>query len=206
MAAGKVSGNATLEQPYRVRRDRRSLFRRGLPARLPQRATVVTLHNTVDLPTRSTQSQQREEACRCDRPGHGRHRAATTQLRLYAGPKQTDMLSSIHADRRRRQADGPTLEPLIQYGMAGPSSPSRSILALRFLYAHGVPQLGLGHHHRSPSSSTLVLLPTRLHDDEVVAEDDAHPAQGRRHQAQVRQPQNHRSQARRDERRDDGAL
>jgi YidC/Oxa1 family membrane protein insertase len=42
-----------------------------------------------------------------------------TRVRVFAGPKQTDVLKSIHAMGPDGKPDGPTLEPLIQYGMLG---------------------------------------------------------------------------------------
>ncbi len=55
-----------------------------------------------------------------------------TRLRLFAGPKETDVLNSIHAIGADGKPTGPSLEPLIQFGwltiIAKPL-----YLALRFL-------------------------------------------------------------------------
>jgi YidC/Oxa1 family membrane protein insertase len=58
-----------------------------------------------------------------------------TRLRLFAGPKETDLLKTIHAAGADGKPTGPSLEPLIQLGwltiIAKPL-----YLALRFLHDH----------------------------------------------------------------------
>jgi YidC/Oxa1 family membrane protein insertase len=64
-----------------------------------------------------------------------------TRLRLFAGPKAMDIVSSIHAIGADGKADGQSLEPLIQFGwltvIAKPL-----YLALRFLDEHGIGNWG----------------------------------------------------------------
>ncbi len=77
---------------------------------------------------------------------------------------------------RTAKPDGPSLESLIQFGWLGVIAKPLYIM-LRFMVAHGHLKLGLGHHlvhgHLQPRSPAHA-----LHDDQVVAQDDAHPAQG----------------------------
>src|SRR5205814_8118374 len=83
-----------------------------------------------------------------------------TRLRLYAGPKQVDILAGIHAMGADGKPDGPSLEPLIQFGwltiIAKPL-----FLALRFLYNHGIPNWGWDIILLTILFN-LLLLPTRL--------------------------------------------
>jgi YidC/Oxa1 family membrane protein insertase len=89
--------------------------------------------------------------------------SGNTHLRLFAGPKETDLLKAIHATGADGKPDGPTLEPIIQFGMwAIIAKPL--YLALRFL--HG--QLGDGIYTWGWAIIivtvifNLLMLPTRL--------------------------------------------
>ena len=105
-----------------------------------------------------------------------------TRLRLYAGPKQIDVLNtdSRHG-RRTAKPTGQSLEPLIQFGWWGIIA-KPLYLALRCAAQPAGP--GADNWGWAIIIITVifnvVLLPTRFMDDEVLAEDDAHPAQGRR--------------------------
>jgi YidC/Oxa1 family membrane protein insertase len=59
--------------------------------------------------------------------------SGTTRVRLYAGPKQLDVLKTIHALGADGRANGPTLQPLINYGFWGLIA-TPLYLALRFLH------------------------------------------------------------------------
>src|SRR5208283_1558050 len=64
-----------------------------------------------------------------------------THVRLFAGPKATDILSSIHATGADGKATGQSLEPLIQFGfwtfIAKPL-----YIVLRFMVRAGVSNWG----------------------------------------------------------------
>jgi YidC/Oxa1 family membrane protein insertase len=83
-----------------------------------------------------------------------------TRLRLYAGPKQMEILSAIHAVGSDGRQTGPTLESLIQFGwltvIAKPL-----FLALRFLYEHVIANWGWAIIIVTVLFN-LVLLPTRI--------------------------------------------
>ena len=57
--------------------------------------------------------------------------------------------------------DGPSLEPLIQFGIAGPSSPSRSTSSCASWSAHGIANWGWAIIVFTVIF-TLVMLPTRI--------------------------------------------
>jgi YidC/Oxa1 family membrane protein insertase len=117
-AAAKVSGNATSEQPFDYAAVADLYFAAALLPDSPEHATLVTQHNSVDvLSDLSNPSSQKKP-----HPVLGIAMGDTsgpTHVRVFAGPKQTDVLKSIHAMGSDGKPDGPTLEPLIQYGMWG---------------------------------------------------------------------------------------
>jgi len=84
-----------------------------------------------------------------------------TRLRLYAGPKQMDLLSTIHSIAADGKPDGPSLESLIQFGSWLGVIAKPLFLALRFLYEHGVPNWGWAIIIVTVIFNTI-LLPTRI--------------------------------------------
>jgi YidC/Oxa1 family membrane protein insertase len=158
-AAAKVSNNATLDQPFQYAAISDLYFAAAFLPEEPARTSVVTLHNTIDLPTDlSDPNSQKRPA---DLIGFAMGDASgSTRLRLYAGPKAMDTLASIHAMGADGQPTGQSLEPLIQFGwltiIAKPL-----YLALRFLYEHGIPNWGWAIIVITIIFN-LALLPTRL--------------------------------------------
>jgi YidC/Oxa1 family membrane protein insertase len=139
-AFGKVGNNTTIEQPYSYAAITDLYFVSAFLPDVPERTTLVTLHNTIDLP--GTLSDPTSEK----KPAHllGLAMGDTsgfTRLRLYAGPKAMDVLASIHATGPDGKPTGQSLEPLIQFGwltiIAKPL-----YLALRYLVEHGVDSWG----------------------------------------------------------------
>jgi YidC/Oxa1 family membrane protein insertase len=131
-AATKVSGNATVEQPFDYASIADLYFAAAFLPDSPETATLVTQHDTVDiLSDLSNPSSQKKPA-----PVLGMAMGDTTggsHLRLFAGPKQTEVLKGIHATSADGKQTGPSLEPLIQYGMWGIIA-KPLYLALRWLH------------------------------------------------------------------------
>ena len=158
-AAKKVSGDATLTQPYQYAAVDDLYFAAAFLPDNPQQTTVVTLHHSVDLPgDLSDPNSQKKPAdvvglAMGDTSGY-------TRLRLFAGPKATDVLSSVHATGADGKPTGQSLEPLIQYGMwtilAKPL-----YLALRFLVEHGIGNWGWSIIVIT-AIFNLIMLPTRI--------------------------------------------
>jgi YidC/Oxa1 family membrane protein insertase len=155
----KISNNATLDLPYSYAAVTDLYFAAAFLPDAPDRATLVTLHNTIDLP-RDLGDPNSEK-----KPAHVLGLAmgdtsGSTRLRLYAGPKAMDLLTSIHATGADGKPTGQSLEPLIQYGwltvIAKPL-----YLALRFLVEHGVNNWGWSIIIITIIFN-LVLLPTRV--------------------------------------------
>jgi YidC/Oxa1 family membrane protein insertase len=116
IAAAKVSGNATSEQPFDYAAVTDLYFAAAFLPDNPSRATLVTLHNTIDLPSDLTNPNSQKKPDPVIGLAMG-DTGGVTRLRLFAGPKQTDVLKTVHSTGPDGKATGPTLEPLIQYGM-----------------------------------------------------------------------------------------
>ena len=115
MKSSKVSGNATYDQPYQYAAISDLYFAAAFLPDVPSQATMVTLHNTVDLPSDLTNpaSQKKPEDVLGLAVGDV---SGLTHLRLYAGPKQMDVLKTVHAMSADNKPTGPSLVPLIQFG------------------------------------------------------------------------------------------
>ncbi|HVC46392.1 MAG TPA: membrane protein insertase YidC [Terracidiphilus sp.] len=113
--AKKVSGDATYTAPYDYAAVTDLYFAAAfLPSSLDH-ATVVTLHNSVDLPSDLSNPTSKKKPDSVLGLAVG-DTSGITRLRLFAGPKGTDVLTAVHATGEDGKPDGPSLEPLIQYG------------------------------------------------------------------------------------------
>ncbi len=139
-AAAKVSNNNTLDGNYEWAATADLYFAAAFLPDVPQRATVVTLHHTIDLPTDLSNPGSEKKPADLIGLAVG-DTSGFTRVRVYAGPKQTDLLSNIHSVGADGKPTGPSLETLIQFGwltvIAKPL-----FLALRFLFEHGIPNWG----------------------------------------------------------------
>jgi YidC/Oxa1 family membrane protein insertase len=115
MASAKVSGNATLDQPYEFAGISDLYFAAVFLPDVPSRATVVTLHHTLDLPSdlADPNSQKKPEDVIGLAIGD---QSGATRVRLYSGPKELDVLNSVRAMGPDGKPTGQSLQPLIQYG------------------------------------------------------------------------------------------
>jgi YidC/Oxa1 family membrane protein insertase len=158
-SASKISNNNTLEGNYEYAASADLYFAAAFLPDAPERATVVTLHHAIDLPTDPSNPTSEKKSADVLGVAAG-DTSGDTHLRLYAGPKQMDILAGIHAMGVDGKPDGPSLESLIQFGwltvIAKPL-----FLALRFLYRHGIPNWGWDIILFTVLFN-LLLLPTRL--------------------------------------------
>jgi YidC/Oxa1 family membrane protein insertase len=155
-AAGKVSGNATLEGDYEYAAASDLYFTAAFLPDAPNRATVVTLHNAIDLNDSTTTSKHLVDVLGLavgDTSGF-------TRARLYAGPKQMEILDSIHAHSADGSTNGPNLRSLIQFGYLKYLS-EPLYFALRFLYEHGISNWGWAIIIIT-AIFNLLMLPTRF--------------------------------------------
>ncbi len=118
MAAKKVSGNATLDQPYEYAAITDLYFAAAMMPDVPARASLVTLHHTIDLPSDLSDLNSPKKPVDVIGLALG-DQDGDTRLRIYAGPKETDILKSVHAIGADGKADGEPLSSLIQYGWWG---------------------------------------------------------------------------------------
>jgi YidC/Oxa1 family membrane protein insertase len=131
--AAKVSGNNTLEAPYQYAAVMDLYFAAAFLPEVPDRTTVVTLHNSIDLPADPSDPNSRKTSPAVLGLAVG-DTSGDTRLRLFAGPKATGILKSIHTMGSDGKTDGPGLESLIQFGSWLGYIAKPLYLALRFLH------------------------------------------------------------------------
>jgi YidC/Oxa1 family membrane protein insertase len=157
--SAKVGGNATLEQPYEYAAITDLYFATAFLPDVPSRTSVVTLHHTIDVPSDLTDPNSKKRPADVLGLAMG-DQSGYTRLRLFAGPKEMDVLNSVHAIGSDGKPSGQALSPLIQLGfwtfIAKPL-----YIALRFLYEHGVPNWGWAIIIFTVLFN-LLLLPTRV--------------------------------------------
>jgi len=138
--AKKISNNATRDEPYDYAAVIDLYFASAFLPDSPATTTVVTLHNSIQLPSDPSDPNSPKKPADVLGLAVGDTRGIT-RLRLYAGPKQLDLLKTVHATGSDGKPTGPSVEPLIQYGwltvIAKPL-----YLILRFFYEHGIGNWG----------------------------------------------------------------
>ena len=117
-AAKKISGEATFDQPYDYAGLMDLYFAAAFLPGAPQRATMVTFHHTIDLPTDLSDPNSQKKPQDVVGLAMG-DQSGDTEVRLYAGPKETDILNSVRAIGADGRASGESLASLIQYGWWG---------------------------------------------------------------------------------------
>ncbi|MFZ0340222.1 MAG: membrane protein insertase YidC [Terracidiphilus sp.] len=115
LAAAKVSNNNTLEASYQYAAVMDLYFAAAFLPEVPDRSTVVTLHNAIELSADPSDPNSKKASVDVVGLAVG-DTSGDTRLRLFAGPKATELLKSIHATGADGKPDGPGLESLIQFG------------------------------------------------------------------------------------------
>ncbi|SPE21371.1 Membrane protein insertase YidC [Candidatus Sulfotelmatomonas gaucii] len=157
--AAKVSGNNTIDEPYQYAAITDLYFAAAFLPANPDRTTVVTLHNAIDLPSNPSDPNSKKTPDDVLGLAIG-DTSGYTKLRIFAGPKATDVLSSIHSIGADGKADGPSLEPLIEFGMWSFIAKPLYLL-LRWMVKHGINNWGWAIII-STVVFNLLLLPTRI--------------------------------------------
>jgi YidC/Oxa1 family membrane protein insertase len=132
VGANKVSGNATLEQPYDYAAAIDLYFAAAFLPSAPTRATVLTLHNTIQAPKDASAPNAQKFASPVLGVAVG-DTSGVTNARLFAGPLQFDVLGSIHTTAPDGSTTGEDLKPLIQFGFLKVIAEPLFLL-LRFVY------------------------------------------------------------------------
>src|ERR1700733_13447969 len=154
VTAKKVVGNDTVRGPFDWAGVSDLYFATVFLPDNPPNATLVTLHNTLDIPRNLKKPDPNVTdhasvlgAAMGDNTGQ-------VNVRIFVGPKSLDVLGSIHA------VSGPNLEKVVSFGWWGViAKPLFSIL--RFLYEHVVPNWGWAILLLTVILN-LAMLPTRL--------------------------------------------
>ena len=131
-AAAKVSGNNTMDAPYQYAAVMDLYFAAAFLPDVPDRTTVVTLNNSIDLPPDPSDPNSKKTSPDVLGLAIG-DTSGDTHLRLFAGPKATEILKSIHTVGPDGKPDGPGLESLIQFGSWLGYIAKPLYLALRFI-------------------------------------------------------------------------
>lgn len=159
-AATKVSGNNTLNAPYQYAAVSDLYFAAAFLPDSPATATVVTLHNSIDLPSNLSDPNSKKTPADVLGIAVG-DTTGDTRLRIFAGPKATDVLDSIHSIGPDGKANGPTLQPLIQFGSWLGIIAKFLYVVLRFMVEHGMGSWGWAIIIFTVVF-TLLMLPARL--------------------------------------------
>ncbi len=158
-AATKVSSGATLNGDYGYAAIEDLYFASAFLPDDPGSTTVVTLHNTIDLPSVLSDPNSQKKPAHVLGVAIG-DTSGYTRARLYAGPKAMDVLAAIHTMGPDGKQTNQSLEPLINFGwMTVIAKPL--YLALRWLNEHGVPNWGWDIIIVTVIFN-LLMLPTRL--------------------------------------------
>ena len=115
MFSAGVTGNQTFEQPYDYAAAIDLYFAAAFMPAVPSRATVVTLHGTVQAPKDITEANGQKFPSPVVGVAVGDSSGAT-HARLFAGPLQFDVLGSVHTSSPTGLTTGEDLKPLIQFG------------------------------------------------------------------------------------------
>ncbi len=116
LKAKKVSNGATTEAAYQYAAVSDLYFAAAFLPDVPGRATVVTLHHGIEALSDASNPNSEKHASDVLGIAVG-DTSGVTRLRIFAGPKQSDVLKSIHAMGPDGKPDGPSLQPLIQFGV-----------------------------------------------------------------------------------------
>lgn len=155
IAAKKVSGGSTYTDAYSYAGIMDTYFAAAFLPSNPDQATAVTLHNSIELTGNDGKKSPADVIGIAVGSSTG-----DTKMRLFAGPKATDLLASIHSTGAGGKPDGPSLTPLIKYGWSAIfAKPLYWIL--RFMVEHGTPNWGW-NIILFTVIFTLALLPTRI--------------------------------------------
>jgi YidC/Oxa1 family membrane protein insertase len=134
-ALKKVSNGDTLHGPFDWAGVSDLYFTAIFLPDKPDNATLVTLHDTLDVP----KNLKHPDPAQVD---HASVLGAAIgdsngplSVRIFAGPKALNVLGSIHA------VNGPSLEKVVNFGWWGLIA-KPLFLAMRFIYEHMVPNWG----------------------------------------------------------------
>ena len=135
VAAKKVSGGETLHGSFGYAGVSDLYFAAVFMPDTPDDASVVTLHNNVDVPR---DRQHPEANAKSQEPLLGTavgENGGAVHAQLFAGPKLLEVLEAIHP------VGGGTLEPIVNFGMVWWIA-KPMLLVLRFFVTHGIPNWG----------------------------------------------------------------
>jgi YidC/Oxa1 family membrane protein insertase len=135
IAVKKVSSGDTLHGPFDYAGVSDLYFTAVFLPDTPADATLVTLHNAIDVPHNLKKPDPNVVDHTSVLGAAIGDSNGPLSVRIFAGPKALDVLGSIHA------VSGPSLEKVVNFGWFGIIA-KPLFLFLRFIYNHGVPNWG----------------------------------------------------------------
>jgi YidC/Oxa1 family membrane protein insertase len=135
VAAKKVSNGDTLRGPFDWAGVSDLYFAAIFLPDAPDNATLVTLHDTFDIPKNSKHPDPAQVDHASVLGAAIGDSAGTLNARIFVGPKSLNVLESIHA------VSGPSLEKVVNFGWFSIIAKPLFFL-MRFLYYHVVPNWG----------------------------------------------------------------
>ncbi|MGB0122808.1 MAG: membrane protein insertase YidC [Silvibacterium sp.] len=135
IAGKKVSSGDTLHGPFDYAGVSDLYFTAIFLPDSPPDATLVTLHNTIDVPHNLKKPDPNVVDHASVLGAAIGDSNGPLSVRIFAGPKALDVLGSIHA------VSGPSLEKVVSFGWFGIIA-KPLFLFLRFIYNHWVPNWG----------------------------------------------------------------
>lgn len=129
--ATKVSSGSTFNEPYSYAAVADLYFAAAFMPYDHDNTSVVTLHHELELLSNPSDPNSKKKPAEVIGLAMG-DTTGVTHLRLFAGPKETSVLSSIHTIGPDGKPTGESLSPLIQFGWFGFIA-KPLYLAVRFL-------------------------------------------------------------------------
>jgi YidC/Oxa1 family membrane protein insertase len=159
-AAKKISSGATLYAPFDWAGISDLYFAAIFLPDQPAQANVVSLNNEISIP-RDPKNPDPAKVDQASVLGAALgDTSGQTRTRLYAGPKALDVLASVRATSPNGNYTGPSLEPVVNFGMWVIIS-KPMFLALRWIYDHMIQNWGWSILIITVVIN-LAMLPTRL--------------------------------------------
>ena len=137
IAVKKVIGGATLPGPFEWAGVSDLYFAAVFIPDSPQTASLVSFHNTIDVPKDPTKRDPNNTQAIPELGTAMGDLSGLTKTRIYAGPKSIEVLKTVHGTG----PNAPSLEPIIDFGFFGPIAKAL-FYSLHFLYEHVVANWG----------------------------------------------------------------
>jgi YidC/Oxa1 family membrane protein insertase len=116
LPAKKVSGGGTIRGPFNWAGSQDQFFAAIFLPEDPANAVMVTMHNRIDLP-KDPKKPDPNDLVHYDVLGSAvGDLSGVSRVRLFVGPKELNVLESIHSNTAPGQMNGPDLRNVVDFG------------------------------------------------------------------------------------------